>query len=689
MEEKKTICGLCHSNCGMIVKMKDGFIKEVRGDPEHPANQGTLCPKGAASLELIYSKDRLKRPLRKTKGGFKEVSWDEALDFAAEQLGELREKNGPGALIRFAGAPVCYDGRDAFMQFMASYGSPNFAGAAHLCNVPRLTAMRSVFGAVPEPDYHNTKLIIFWGANPMASTRYGNYATEGDLGDFRSIIKEARRKKIKVITIDPVCSETARLSDTWIPLTPGTDAALALSMIHVIIKQKIYDEEFVKTWTSGFEQLRSHVEKFTPEWAQEITGIPSDTIKLLAEEYAMTKPAIIRDGNGLDMNTNGVQAVRAIMCLIALAGNYDAPGGNVIFPWVRQSFLPNLKKVNFTEKRIAQDQFPLFPEIPGGALLNAILNDDRPRGMIASFSNPALILADTNKTRKAFEKIQFLMVFDMFLTATAKMADLVLPGTSLFESFGYRAYSSRQGGFLSLKPKLIDPLGEARHFTEAEYGIAKRLGFEGDYHFKNDVEWVNYMLKPTGLTIDDLAGKTVHYATGPMEYRKYLKGGFRTPSKKIEFFSENYEKHNCDPMPIYKEHSIMNECNQISGKYPLKGTTRKPYEYVHTKFRNLDYLKSLYPAPLVKIHPQDATASGIEEGDAVEIESPKGAVVMRAEVSKDCQPGIIVADFGWGNPWDDPNTSVNVLTSADVWDPISGGTPNRLFCCRLRSLKTS
>ena len=688
MTEMKTICGFCHTACGMIVNIENGRIKSLRGNPEHPANRGILCPKGAASIDFVYSKDRLTHPLRRTRGGFEKITWEEALDMAADRLGELREKSGPGALIRFAGSPVSYDSRDGFLQFMASYGSPNFAGAGHLCNVPRNIAMRSVFGGVPEPDYFDTRLIIFWGANPMCSTRYGNYATEGELGDFRSIIREARKKNVKVITIDPVFSETAKLSDIWIPLEPGSDASLALAMIHVIIKEKIYHEEFVKTWTADFEKLEYHVEGFTPEWAEGITGVSAATIRDVAREYALAGPATIRDGNGLDMNTNGVQTVRAVTFLIAITGNYDVPGGNVVFPWVRQSFLPDTKKVKFQEKRIGQDRFPLFPEIPAPALIDALLDQERPRGMIVTHSNPLLILGDTNKVKNAFEKLKFLLVYDVFPTATARMADLILPAPSLFETYGYRAYSSRQGGYLSLKPKVIEPLGESRHSSLVEYEIAKRLGIEGDYSFKNDVEWVDFMLKPTGLTIEDFNGDTVLYKTGPMEYRKYTKDGFRTPSKKIEFSSEAYRKHQYDPLPNYEEPSSLREWKADNlEKYPFKGTTRKPYEYVHTKFRNLDYLKRLYPGPVAMIHPDDASKTGVRDGGKVEIKSPHGVVKARARVTEDCKPGMVVVDFGWGNPWDESDTSVNALSTGDVWDPISGGTPNRLFFCSIKSVK--
>jgi len=684
----KTICGFCHTNCGMIVKIVDGVIKEVHGNSEHPANRGILCPKGLASIEMVYSKDRLTHPLRKTRGGFERISWKEAINFAAERLGELREKHGPGALIRFGGAPVTYECRDGFMQFMASYGSPNFAGAAHLCHVPRTTAMRSVFGSVPEPDYRDSKLIIFWGANPMASTQWGNYASDAELGNFRSVIREAKKRKIKTTTIDPVPSETVRQSDFWICLEPGTDAALALSMIHVIIKEKIYHEEFVKNWTIGFEKLQDHVEQLTPEWGETITGVSASVIRNVAREYALNRPSIIRDGNGLDMQTNGMQTLRAIMFLVALTGNYDVPGGNVVFPWVRQSFLPDFKKVRFQEKRIGQDQFPEFPEISGPVLLDTLLKEEPPRGMIVHHSNPTLILANTDRVRRAFEKIKFLMVFDLFPTRTAQMADLILPSTSFFERYGYRVSSSRQGGFLSLSPKLIEPIGESRSFAEVEYEIAKKIGFEKDYPFRNNEEWVNFMLKPANLTIEDLREKTIVYATGPMEYQKYLETGFNTPSKKVEFYSDAYEKNHYDPIPNYVEPLNLKDWNGDKRQtFPFKGTTRKPYEYVHTKFRNLESLRNLYPAPLALLHPEDASSKGIKDGDWIEVRSPNGAVKFKARVAADKgRRNMVVLDFGWGNPWDE-SEGANLLATCDVWDPISGGTPNRLFVCDVQKSK--
>ena len=680
----KTICGFCHTGCGMIVDVDDGVIKKFRGDPEHPANKGILCPKGSASIDIVYSKDRLTTPLLKTKGGFKKISWDEALNLAADKLGEIKEKNGPASLIRFAGAPVSYDGRDSFMQFMLAYGSPNLAGVGHLCHVPRITAMKTVFGGPPEPDYTNTKLILFWGTNPMGSTRFGNYAVEGDLGTFRSVIKEASKKGIKTIAIDPVFSETAELCDKWLPIEPGTDLALALGMIHYIITQDLYDHEFIDNWTDGFDKLCEHIKPFTPEWAASKTGLPAADIIDLAKDYATIHPAILRDGNGHDMNNNGVQTIRALMYLIGLTGNYDVPGGNVVFPWARQSFIVDHTKDNFEGTRIGQEDFPLFPEIPGPALTKELLESGRDYAMVVTHSNPVLVMANTHKVTEAFNKIKFLMALDMFPTLTTQQADLVLPSPSLFESYGYRAYASRDGGFISLKPKIIEPLGESRHFSTVEYELAKRMGIAEGYRYTNDREWVDFMLLPTGLTVDSFGNRTAVYTTEPIAYQKYLKKGFKTKSKKMEFYSESFARHGKAPLPVYREaaYAVVSE-RPDAREYPLLGTSRKPYEYVHTKFRNIEALKKLYPEPRLFLSQGDADKYQIQKDDMVEITSPQGKMRAKAAISHKSRDGLVVVDFGWGNPWDRPLSSANTLCNSDFFDEISGSTLNRQFVCNL------
>ena len=443
----RSLCGFCHSNCGVKIHVRDGKILRVEGDPDHPFNRGHLCPKASALKPMIESEERLKFPLKKTKGGFVRVSWDEALDLAADKLTKIREEHGPESLVHCHGAPVTYGARDGFLQFMGAYGSPNFTGAANTCFVPRLVAFVNTFGARPEPDFENTRLIIFCAANPINTTRFSSYAS---YDGFDRILPRARERGAKIIVIDPVRTETAVLADDWIRPNIGTDAALGLAMIHTIIKEDLYDKEFVRQQVVGFDEVKKHVESMSPEWAEKITSVPADRIKELARLYATTDGAIILDGNGLDMHTNGVDAVRVICMLIALTGNIDKPGGNVFFSFVPQTPLPTVRT---DKKRIALDEFPLFPQVPFPAVKEALLSEQpgRPRAMIVHHGNPVLVQANQERTKQALGKLGFLIVLDIFPTATTEMADLVLPVAADLEAVDYRAYSSSRGGFLALR----------------------------------------------------------------------------------------------------------------------------------------------------------------------------------------------------------------------------------------------
>ncbi len=470
----RSICGFCHTNCGLKVHVRNGKISSVEGDPDHPVNKGHLCIKAKAIKQLVESEDRLKSPLKKTKGGFIRISWDEALDFAADRLTKIREKYGPESLVRFAGAPVSYEGRDGFLQFMGAYGSPNFTGASNLCFVPRQVAFIHTFGGRPEPDYENTQLIIFWGANPANTTRFSSYAS---YDGFHKIIPRAKERGVKIIVVDPIRSETVSLADDWIRPNIGTDSALGLSMIHTIINEDLYDEEFVGQWVVGFDEIKKHVETLSPEWAEKITSIPADRIKEFARLYAKTKGALIHDGNGLDMHTNGVDMVRVICILIALTGNIDKPGGNVFFSVVPQKLLPTIT----TGKRwMGWEEFPLFPHTSFPVIKQALLNEDpdRPRAMIVHHSNPVLVQANQERTKKALQNLEFLMVCDIFPTATTEIADLILPSASDFERVDYRAYSSSRGGYIALREKVVEPVGESRSVFEVEYELARRIGIE-------------------------------------------------------------------------------------------------------------------------------------------------------------------------------------------------------------------
>ncbi len=675
----RSLCGFCHTNCGVKIHLRDGRISRIEGDPDHPVNKGYLCNKAQAIKPLLESEERLKFPLKKTKGGHVRISWDEALSFASDRLSNIRQEYGPESLVHLSGAPVTYGGRDGFLQFMGAFGSPNFTGASNLCSVPRQLAFMHAFGGRPEPDYENTRLVIYWGLNPVNSTRFGQYAA---YDGFNRIIPGLKKRGAKIVAIDPMRSETVSLADEWIRPNIATDSALGLSMIHTIIDENLYDKEFVKKWVSGFDEIKAHVATMSPEWAEKITSVPAARIKEFARLYARAEGATICDGNGLDMHTNGVDMVRVICLLIALTGNFDKPGGNVLFSFVQQNLLPTVKA---TGTWIGKDQFPLFPKSSFPAVKQALLREgrDRPRAMIVHHANPVLTQANQESIKEAFRKLEFLMVCDVFPTATTEMADLVLPVAADLEAVDYRAYSSSRGGFVALREKVAEPSGEARSVFEVEYALAQRMGIEKSYPFQNAEEWLNFVLEPSHTTINDLRNKGIVYASPPVSYRKYEKDGFKTPSKMVDCYSERFKAAGYGALPTFeypRESHITNP--ELSKEYTLLGTTRRIAQIVQTKLINLPVTGKLYPDPLLMLHPQDAASRGIQQGDPVEVASRRGKIKIKARVTEDIGPGMVAVDFGWGNPTDN-KANINLLSSDEVWDPVSGGYPNRLFLCEV------
>lgn len=674
-----TICGFCHTNCGIIAYVSNGVLRRIKADPGHPASGGDICPKGAAAKQVVYSPDRLKYPLRRTKNGFQRISWDEALDIVATRLLEIRAKYGAETLIGCRGAPVTQAAFDAFIQLLAAYGSMTFTGAGHLCHVPGQIAFNATYGGRAEPDYKNTRCMVIWGSNPSDSTRFGEGVA---YGRFKRLISDAKRRGAKLIVIDPRHINLVDIADTWLPIEPGRDDALALAMLNVIISQELYDKEFVARWTVGFEQLAKHVQRFTPEWAQNITRLQAGDIREVARIYATTRPALIRAGNFVDMYPNAVQTARAIGILCAITGNLDIQGGNVFFPTPALSPLLSQRP---KAKYPITGKYPLFPSIPFPPLADAILSGhpNKPRAMLVYHANPALINADSSKTRQALKELELLVVCDIFKSATAELADIILPEASDFERYGFRSFGSAEGGFVALRQKVIEPVGESRSVFEIEYELAKRMGLEAAYPWTNTEEWINYRLKDSGITFEALKKQPVIYTTPPVEYQKYLKNGFNTPSGQVEIYSQKFKDSGYSPLPEYRElDAVFAGQPGLLESYPLIGTTRRPGPYIHTRFRNIPALRKLEPEPLVRLNPEDAGSRGIKNGDPTILKSPQGTIEVKAMVTGEVSPGVVIVDFGWGNPWDQ-KADVNVLTSDQERDPISGSTPNRRFRCQV------
>ena len=673
----RTICSYCHANCGMVVQVENGKMTRVKGDPDNPSSRGYLCKQGLyGNIPIVYHKERLKAPLLRTAKGFQKVSWEEALGFAADKLLSLREKYGSNVLVRETGAPYTYEGRDAFLQLLGIFGSHLNTSVGHLCSRPRQLGVSSVIGEIGEADYVGTKIAIFWGANVTEANRYTRHSATPN---FSKTIPMIRAGGGKVVVVDPVRSESAAISDEWIAPRVGTDLALALAMMHVIIEEELYDMEFVQNYTLGFDDLKRHVTKYTPEWAAGITGLSSEKVRDFAREYATEKPAIIYDGNGLDMQTQVVETCRALAMLTGLTGNLDRKGANVFMPWSKQNAVPTVKPPKDPAEK---KRYPLFMDYPLPAIIDSILSgeENRPRAMIVTNSNPALSCANPTIMREGLEKLDLLIVHDLFMTATAEMAHLVIPDAAGLERYGYRAFSSAEGCFFTLRRKVIDPLHECRANFEVEYALAEKMGLEKHYPFKNNEEWIDFMVKPSGTSFADMREKQVVYTTPPVEYEKFKTKKLLTPSGKVEFFSERYQKAGYDPIPTYKEKK---EEKAIRQKFPLDGTSRKPGVYNHTKFRNVEEVSRFQPLPFVWMHAEDARKRGVENGAWVEVESPYGRIELEARIDEKAPPGVGVVDFGWGNPWDKA-ANINALVGDADRDPICCATSNRYFPCEVR-----
>ena len=434
----KTACKMCYLDCGINVYLQDGRVTKIEGMREHPSNEGQLCPKGRAIIDYVYSSDRLKYPLKREGGKGEEkwmrVTWDDALTEVASKLHEIKEKYGAKSLAAYTGQGYGHYETKWFLQrFCDAYGTPNFAAVSSMCWCSPAHADLITYGSLLIPDIERSNCIVVLGANPSAS----------DPVQAMRIAK-AKRRGAKLIVVDPKRTPFAANADLLLQLKPGTDAALGLAMLNVIISEKLYDEKFVEKWMTGFTQLREHVKQYSPEAMGKVTWVPAETIRQAALMYAQNKPASVYKGNATALQVNGFQGYRAFMLLPALTGGVDVAGGCVIPMKVP---LNNLRlPTTFEDKPVGAREHPLYVDQwrEAQALLfsDAILTG-KPypiEAMIIAGANPALLWANSSKTRQALEALEFLVVIDTVMSETAKLADLVMPAGSFLERTELRDY---------------------------------------------------------------------------------------------------------------------------------------------------------------------------------------------------------------------------------------------------------
>ena len=670
----KTSCGLCHAGCGMLAHIEDGSIVKIDGDKEHPISKGYLCKKAFAIPEMLSSPQRLTKPLKKMGDKQVEISWEEAFDLAAEKIRECVEAHGPEFVMRCSGAPVNYDARDGLNALMNAIGSGSATGSASQCSLPRSLGRTAVAGVKGEPDFERAKLIVLWGANPLASHRLGGFC---GYERIHELVDRAVKRGSRVVCIDPVKSETAERCIEWVAVKCGTDAALGLAIISHIIDKELYDKEFVEGYCLGFTELAQHVKNLTPEWAAPICGVPAAEIRRLAEMIASIRPAAICDGNGLDQYCNTVDSARVVTIISALTGNLEVPGGTVTLPFIPQA------KVNKSRKACLRDRFPLFRETPFIELKDALIcgDENAPKVLLVHHANPVLIHANPERSKKALSKLDFLMTVDIFPTATTELSDLVLPAASYFEHYAYRAFS----GFEEKCACFSRPIAEApdgvKNVFEIEYEIAKRLGIADKMPYCDDRSWMNFMLAPAGINFGDMAAKQYIGVKQSDVHFSYLREGFGTPSGKVELYSEAFKEAGLEPMPVYREPAGM---KLDSNAYPMLATSLRPGDFVHTKLHNSTYLTDTRRMPEIWISAVDAAKIGLHDGDVARASSERGSGDFTVKIKKEQVEGLVAIEFGWGNPTD-CGADMNALISDECFDPASGGTPNRLFACRIEA----
>lgn len=689
----RTICGNCIGCCGALVQVEDGRIVKAKGDPEHPFSRGWFDLKGEALPQIIYHQERLRHPLRrvghKGEGKWKRISWEEALEEIADRLRQVKQECGAEAFVLAMGYNAVHDGFYGNM-FVHLYGSPNRLATYYTCGVASNFAALYTFGFVWDngPDLERSRCILVWGANPEANRV--TYCPEG--------VKDAVARGAKLIVVDPRRTDTVARATAWLQPRPGTDGALALGMLNVIINEGLYDRDTVENWTAGFEKLSQHVQQYAPDKVEQITWVPARSIREAARMYAETRPACIVVGTGLSQSANAFQASRAIAILAAICGNIDVPGGNVDYrsPLRRRSSAATQADVAFgklsprqIKKRLGADEFRLLADRgfllahPKAVWRAIVKGEPYPvKTMLAMGTNPLLGCENALEVREALVSLEFLAVSELFMTPTAELADIVLPAAHWSEREGVVDEVAKN--YVFAQPKIVEPPGECRGDGTILVELARKLGLEG--YWDSVEEALNWRLESLGITFGQLKEKGMY--EGPVEYRKFEKfGRFLTDSGKIHLYSEGLEKLGYEPLPIYVEPPESPVSTpRLAEQYPLILITgSKIPGYQHSAYRNIPSLREACPDPLLDIHPETAEKLAIQDGDWVRIETPRGSVRHRARLFDGIHRQVVSAPIGWWYGYEDGwrQVNINVLTDNSKCDPQVGCPPMRGLLCRV------
>lgn len=724
---KRTLCGFCPAHCGMLVEVEDGVPTRYIGDLQHPANQGMLCVKATATLELHEHPDRvdhvLKRVGRRGEGRWERIGWDQALDEIAEKLRDIRDREGPEALATIGGSMHWRDW--AAWRFITRWGTPNFINQGRNCGAGSVITETAMYGwdtvtSTVIPGV--TKCVVMWGANysesnPMGWPHLRNAVTAGDL---------------KLIVIDPRRTKAAEIANLHLALRPRTDGALALGMIHVMIEEGLYDKEFVENWCLGFDEVAAVAVQWTPERTAEITGVPGDLVVEAARMYAANRPA--RLTFGVSTSQIGQGAARSALLgqsiLRAISGNLDLYGGEALDdePFEMVDYMDNIGFPSLIDhptrtrdnvsaadlpvssvrgyeafrnamKSIRPDgpyvaQYMLFTNPP--SLYRAVLDQDPypVRAVIVQNGEPLVNYGGARLAHEAFtsDQLELLVVMDLWQTPTAQLADYILPAADFLErpelmmSWGFnRAFTVGQ--------QTVKPLHGRHDDYDLWAGLGRRLLDPSDW--PDDIEEMfDRFLAPSGQTFAEWAEGEQNWFAPNRHYQKYKEHGFATDSGKVELIPRLLEKFGIDPLPTYTGPPYARPDVDDEAAYPLQMITgSRVMAFQGSTMHQAHRLRAIHPEPRVDIHPATAARYGIGEDDWVFIERPEGSIRQRARLTDGIEPNSINLAGYWWDATRKPGPDLSGVWEANANaitpnDPelanFVGDQPLRGLRCRIR-----
>ena len=674
-----------HGGCALLVGVRDNAIVQIKGDPEGYLNKGYICYKGRVSADRLSHPDRLRHPLRRTgkrgEGKWQRISWEEALEETAGKLLAIKEKYGARAVGFGVGMPK---GLEHFVLIRLAniFGSPNVIASQDVCHAPREITGVHTCGFYPVADYHHpTSLILSWASNVLSTSEEGQIA---------SLTLEQLKKGARLIVVDPRRTELAERADVWLQLRPGTAQALALGFLHVIIEESLYDSQFVEKYTYGFADLAGQVKPYDPETVADITWVAPDLIRKAARLYATARPAALQWGNPIEHDVNAFDATRSLVCLMAICGNLEVPGGNVnahdprimgLAEFVRADLIPDKRKEMIGS---FHGIIPRLMTVPPAYFRKAVL-DGVPypvKGYYGMCTNPLVAWADSAATYRAFMSLDFVAVAEIFMTPTASLADIVFPVAHQYEMNDIGHYGIGHGMILA-RPKIVEPPRECWPDIKIMNELGKRVSDPTYWH--DDFErFLEDVLRPSGLTYGEFAAKG--YLRGPDRFKLHEEKGFRTPTGKVELKLSTAEKFKLKALPEFTGLPAEEDPD-----YPLILISAKSRYYLLSSYRWVKRLRQKRPDPIVEIHPETAAAHGITDGANVIIATKYGEITQVARVTDIVHPRVVSAALGWWFPEGDAarqfewqKSNFNMLTSMGKLGQ-EFGTPNlKNLPCRIR-----